>query len=97
MSSLITLNTQSEFEDYMDANRDWFYRRTLKMVKNAIELGLESFIIVVFKFRDDEETEYELSLEYQDYSLNLSYALAYFEEIEEYETCEEINKVLSIL
>jgi hypothetical protein len=97
MSSVITLNTKSEFEDYMDANRDWFYRRTLKMAKNAIELGLDSFIIAVFKFKDDEETEFELSLESQDYSLNLSYALVYFEEIEEYETCEEIKKIINLL
>lgn len=97
MNSVITLNTESEFEDYMDANREWLHRHTLKLVKNAIEHGLDTFVIAVFKFKDNEETEYELSLDSEDFHLNLSYGLAFFEEIEDYETCEEVSRILKLL
>lgn len=98
VKSGLTLSFKDHFSDYksfMDASRDPIYRTIL----NAFEelKKMESVAINVMAHVDDTEFESELGFTKSNLDILTDVINPYFEEIEEYETCAKVMKLLSEL
>lgn len=95
MEEYFSLPSESDFEDFLNENKDWYYNTCFEKVHdNFYGEALDEVDIVVFLFQDSPGTEYAVSIKKEDYELNLSYCLAYFEEIEDYEKCAKVNELI---
>lgn len=96
MDEFFSLPSESDFESFMDENKDWYYNTCFEKVsENFYGENLDKIDIMVFLFQDSPGTEYVVSIDREDYLLNLSYVLAYFEDIEDYEMCQKVNELIN--
>lgn len=95
MDEYFSLPSESDFEDFLDENKDWYYNTCFQKVHdNFYGDNLEEVEIMVFLFQDSPGTEYVVNVKKEDYELNLSYVLAYFEDIEDYEMCKKVKDLI---
>ena len=96
MEYVFQLPSESDFEDFLNENKEWYYNTCFTQVSTHYhDEDVPAVDIVTVRFEDAPDSEYFISVNREDYDLNLSYCLAYFEEVEDYEKCKEINDLLN--
>jgi len=96
MQHVVRLNSQTDFENFMNDNKDWYHRMSFEKIKeNFYGDSLESLELIEFKFNNENEEDLILSVTSEDIDMNLSYTLAYFEDIEDYEMCSEVRDLIN--
>lgn len=95
MGEVIRINSEEDFEEYMNENKDWYHRLCYeKIYNNFYGEHADVVEIIVFLIDDNPDTEYVISVDKEDFELNLTYGLAYFEDIEDYEMCTKVNDLI---
>ena len=96
MEHIFQLPSESDFEDFLNENKEWYYNTCFTQVSGSYHnQDVESVEIVTIRFEDTPESEYFISVNRDDYDLNLSYCLTYFEEVEDYEKCSQIHELIN--
>jgi hypothetical protein len=90
------LRDMTEMLDFTHRNKDLIFRIIHKRICESLHTQAESiFLFDVFL------TDYSIVVENvalrSEWPTSLQLALAYFEEVEDYETCREIKNTLDIL
>jgi hypothetical protein len=86
-----------EFESYREIinfiqnEKDLLFTETLNEIKNSIKNNEKIANVANLMVNDDVIT---INVEKSDWSSHLNFSIAYFERIEDYETCIEINNIL---
>lgn len=89
-----------EFENYEDIidfiknEKDLLFTETLKEIKKSIENNKEIAKVANLIYND---TIIAINVDKVDWSSHLNVSIRYFELIEDYETCIEINNLLKVL
>ena len=86
---------EADFDQLLMAKYDMFFRRIVEFVLDRIENNETSDMLAILV--DDEGAEYEMALPKQGYGKSLNKAIKYFEQIEEFETCDLIKQMLKQL
>lgn len=96
MERYVSLPYEDDFEDFLNENKELYYNACYKQIhENFYGENLDEVEIMVVLFEDNPDTEYVISVIREEYELNLSYCLAYFEDEEDYEMCQKINELIS--
>lgn len=82
---------EADFDYLLMSKYDIFFRRIVEFVLDHLEGNETSEMLAILV--DDEGVEYEMSLPKQGYSKSLNKAIKYFEQIEEFETCDLIKQM----
>lgn len=82
---------EADFDVLLRSKYDIFFRRIVEFVLDKIEGKETSDMLAILV--DDEGIEYEMVLPEQGYEKSLNKAMQYFEEIEEFETCDLIKQM----
>lgn len=82
---------EADFDVLLRSKYDIFFRRIVEFVLDKIEGKETSDMLAILV--DDEGIEYEMVLPGQGYEKSLNKAMQYFEEIEEFETCDLIKQM----
>lgn len=83
---------EADFDHLLRSKYDIFFRRIVEFVLDKIEGNTKSDMLAILV--DDEGVEYEMVLPHQGYGKSLNKAMKYFEEIEEFETCDLIKQMI---
>lgn len=86
---------EADFDQLLMAKYDMFFRRIVEFVLDRIENNETSDMLAILV--DDEGAEYEMALPKQGYGKSLNKAIKYFEQIEEFETCDLIKQMIKQL
>ncbi len=82
---------EADFDVLLKSKYDIFFRRIVEFVLDRIEGNETSDMLAILV--DDEGAEYEMALPKAGYKKSLNKAMKYFEEIEEFETCDLIKQM----
>ena len=82
---------EADFDVLLKSKYDIFFRRIVEFVLDRIEGNETSDMLAILV--DDEGAEYEMALPKAGYRKSLNNARKYFEEIEEFETCDLIKQM----
>jgi hypothetical protein len=82
---------EADFDVLLKSKYDIFFRRIVEFVLDRIEGNETSDMLAILV--DDEGDEYEMALPKPGYRKSLNKAMKYFEEIEEFETCDLIKQM----
>jgi len=82
---------EADFDVLLKSKYDIFFRRIVEFVLDRIEGTETSDMLAILV--DDEGAEYEMALPKVGYRKSLNKAMKYFEEIEEFETCDLIKQM----
>jgi hypothetical protein len=82
---------EADFDHLLMSKYDLFFRRIVEFVLDRIEGKETSDMLAILV--DDEGAEYEMALPRKGYRKSLNKAMKYFEEIEEFETCDLIKQM----
>jgi hypothetical protein len=82
---------EADFDVLLKSKYDIFFRRIVEFVLDRIEGNETSDMLAILV--DDEGAEYEMALPKAGYRKSLNKAMKYFEEIEEFETCDLIKQM----
>lgn len=82
---------EADFDVLLKSKYDIFFRRIVEFVLDRIEGTETSDMLAILV--DDEGVEYEMALPKIGYRKSLNKAMKYFEEIEEFETCDLIKQM----
>lgn len=82
---------EADFDRMLMSKYDIFFRRIVEFVLDRIEGKETSEMLAILV--DDEGVEYEMSLPKTGYRKSLNKAIKYFEQIEEFETCDLIKQM----
>ena len=82
---------ERDFDELLMSKYDIFFRRIVEFVLDRIEGNETSDMLAILV--DDEGAEYEMALPKAGYKKSLNKAMKYFEEIEEFETCDLIKQM----
>jgi hypothetical protein len=80
-----------EIIDFIQNEKDLLFTETLNEIKNSIKNNEKIANVANLMVNDDVIT---INVEKSDWSSHLNFSIAYFERIEDYETCIEINNIL---
>lgn len=83
---------EANFDILLKDKYDIFFRRIVEFVLDKIEGAEISDRLAILV--DDEGDEYEMCLPATGYIKSLNKAMIYFEEIEEFETCDLIKQII---
>ena len=83
---------ESNFDVLLKDKYDIFFRRIVEFVLDRIEGAETSDRLAILV--DNEGDEYEMCLPASGYTKSLNKAMIYFEEIEEFETCDLIKQMI---
>lgn len=86
---------EADFDILLMSKYDIFFRRIVEFVLDRIEGNETSDMLAILV--DDEGAEYEMSLPEKGYGKSLNKAIKYFEQIEEFETCDLIKQMIKQL
>tara|TARA_A200000159_G_C7323441_1_gene339855 strand:- start:1195 stop:1500 length:306 start_codon:yes stop_codon:yes gene_type:complete len=86
---------EADFDHLLMSKYDMFFRRIVEFVLDRIENNETSDMLAILV--DDEGVEYEMALPKQGYGKSLNKAIKYFEQIEEFETCDLIKQMIKQL
>ena len=90
----IRYESESEFRKAMDNNAYDIHMRTLYGIKEALRIK-EDYVTIAVLETDDHVAE--LGAPYNIWIDNLEKTLDYFEEIEDYEKCQEVKELIDKL
>ena len=82
---------EADFDRLLMSKYDIFFRRIVEFVLDRLEGNETSEMLAILV--DDEGAEYEMALPKAGYKKSLNKAMKYFEEIEEFETCDLIKQM----
>lgn len=82
---------EADFDRLLMSKYDIFFRRIVEFVLDRLEGKETSQMLAILV--DDEGVEYEMSLPKEGYRKSLNKAIRYFEQIEEFETCDLIKQM----
>lgn len=82
---------EADFDKVLMSKYDIFFRRIVEFVLDRLEGNETSEMLAILV--DDEGVEYEMSLPKTGYNKSLNKANNYFEQIEEFETCDLIKQM----
>ena len=82
---------EADFDVLLKSKYDIFFRRIVEFVLDRIEGNETSDMLAILV--DDVGAEYEMALPKAGYRKSLNKAMKYFEEIEEFETCDLIKQM----
>lgn len=82
---------EADFDHLLMSKYDMFFRRIVEFVLDRLEGNETSEMLAILV--DDEGAEYEMSLPKEGYRKSLNKANKYFEQIEEFETCDLIKQM----
>ena len=82
---------EADFDHLLMSKYDLFFRRIVEFVLDRIEGKETSDMLAILV--DDEGAEYEMALPRKGYKKSLNKAIIYFEQIEEFETCDLIKQM----
>ena len=80
-----------EIIDFIQNEKDLLFTETLNEIKNSINNNEKIANVANLMVNDNVIT---INVEKSDWSSHLNFSIAYFERIEDYETCIEINNIL---
>ena len=80
-----------EIIDFIQNEKDLLFTETLNEIKNSINNNEKIANVANLMVNDNVIT---INVEKSDWSSHLNFSIAYFERIEDYETCIEINNTL---
>ena len=84
-----------DFEEYLNENKELYFNLCYTKIKDNFEGDkLETVELMTFTFEDDESTVYDITVSQEDFILNLWNCLKHYEEIEDYPTCTNVNKLI---
>lgn len=83
---------EADFDILLKDKYDIFFRRIVEFVLDKLEGAETSDRLAILV--DDEGAEYEMCLPASGYTKSLNKAMIYFEEIEEFETCDLIKQMI---
>lgn len=83
---------EADFDILLKDKYDIFFRRIVEFILDKIEGAEISDRLAILV--DNEGDEYEMSLPASGYTKSLNKAMIYFEEIEEFETCDLIKQMI---
>lgn len=83
---------EADFDILLKDKYDIFFRRIVEFILDKIEGAEISDRLAILV--DHEGDEYEMSLPASGYRQSLNKAMIYFEEIEEFETCDLIKQMI---
>lgn len=83
---------EANFDVLLKDKYDIFFRRIVEFVLDRIEGAETSDRLAILV--DNEGDEYEMCLPTSGYTKSLNKAMIYFEEIEEFETCDLIKQMI---
>ena len=86
---------EADFDILLMSKYDIFFRRIVEFVLDRIEGNETSDMLAILV--DNEGAEYEMSLPEKGYGKSLNKAIKYFEQIEEFETCDLIKQMIKQL
>ena len=86
---------EADFDILLMSKYDIFFRRIVEFVLDRIEGNETSDMLAILV--DNEGAEYEMSLPEKGYKKSLNKAIKYFEQIEEFETCDLIKQMIKQL
>tara|TARA_Y100000287_G_scaffold30109_1_gene21835 strand:+ start:2594 stop:2899 length:306 start_codon:yes stop_codon:yes gene_type:complete len=82
---------EADFNRLLMSKYDIFFRRIVEFVLEKIEGKNGSDLLAILV--DDEGEKYDMTLPKKGYRKSLNKAIKYFEEIEEFETCDLIKQM----
>ena len=91
MAINLEFETYREIIDFIQNEKDLLFTETLNEIKNSIKNNEKIANVANLMVNDDVIT---INVEKSDWSSHLNFSIAYFERIEDYETCIEINNIL---
>ena len=83
---------EADFDILLKDKYDIFFRRIVEFILDKIEGAEISDRLAILV--DNEGDEYEMCLPASGYTKSLNKAMIYFEEIEEFETCDLIKQMI---
>lgn len=91
MAINLEFESYREIIDFIQNEKDLLFTETLNEIKNSIKNNEKIANVANLMVNDDVIT---INVEKSDWSSHLNFSIAYFERIEDYETCIEINNIL---
>ena len=91
MAINLEFESYREIIDFIQNEKDLLFTETLNEIKNSIKNNEKIANVANLMVNDDVIT---INVEKSDWSSHLNFSIAYFERIEDYETCREINNIL---
>ncbi len=84
-----SLLLKDDFEMYLSVNYDLFFRRLYEHINNRVDSIEQDDLLCLIK--DEDGSIYELRLPDSGFEKAINKTLIYFQQIEEYETCQLID------
>ena len=91
MAINLEFESYREIIDFIQNEKDLLFTETINEIKNSIKNNEKIANVANLMVNDDVIT---INVEKSDWSSHLNFSIAYFERIEDYETCIEINNIL---
>lgn len=82
---------EADFDKLLMSKYDIFFRRIVEFILDRLEGRETSEMLAILV--DDEGVKYEMTLPRTGYRKSLNKAIKYFEQIEEFETCDLIKQM----
>ena len=82
---------EADFDKLLMSKYDMFFRRIVEFILDRLEGRETSEMLAILV--DDEGVKYEMTLPRTGYRKSLNKAIKYFEQIEEFETCDLIKQM----
>ena len=82
---------EADFDKLLMSKYDIFFRRIVEFILDRLEGRETSEMLAILV--DDEGVKYEMALPKKGYDKSLNKANKYFEQIEEFETCDLIKQM----
>jgi|DEB0MinimDraft_4_1074332.scaffolds.fasta_scaffold144250_2 hypothetical protein len=90
----IEVDSYDEISDFLKYEKDIFYKQIVKSIKNSWKNNLDKAKVAEF-IVNNIESVINIDIDRDDWEESLHYALYYYEGVEEYEQCSNVNRLIS--
>lgn len=92
----LSFDSEIEFQDFVETEKEWMYDNILIAVKRAISTNLEIVDIAIVKIKQPP-VNMTIQASRDEWVKALTLAMKYYTKTEQYEKCAEVRDILSII